>query len=276
MITHEYDAFLVRDGSTGRVGSPYLLYDVLGHLHAMGHSCVIARGTQTPPGDAALLHVDSTIVDEKYLQLRKKYPVTINFETADISKRRISRLILNKSDLWCGQVIVKSNYNNNALMEELHNKGAARVGRPLPHPDIVKSSPYRVLDSLEMVDDEVWLDPSLVVERFVPERDKDGGFVLRTWVFMGAKERCTRMVTSHYISKAADVLRYESIEVPSQLRAERQRLNFDFGKFDFVMQDGEPILFDANRTPGVATSLMPLMKKGALNLAEGLAEIITR
>ena len=132
-----------------------------------------------------------------------------------------------------------------------------------------------MLDSVAEVGEAVWADPSLVVERFVPEEDGDGGFVLRTWVFMGARERCTRSVTAGRISKAADVLRYEPAEVPPEIRAERERLGFDFGKFDFVIHKGEPVLLDANRTPGIATAIRPMMKKGAPNLARGLHELLT-
>ena len=38
---------------------------------------------------------------------------------------------------------------------------------------------------------------------------------------------------------------------------------------------GEPVLLDANRTPGVARAIQPLMKEGARNLAEGLHELLT-
>ena len=270
VITHEFDAFLMRDGPSGPVRSPYLLFDVLNILRGMGHRSRIARGPQPVPGDAALLHVDSTIVDDEYLRLGSSYSKAINFRTGDISKRKVSRLLLAKGDDWNGPVVVKSNYNNNALMEDLHNRRARRLGRPLPHPGLRKGAPYLVLDSLEQVTDEAWDDASLVVERFMPEPDPEGGFVLRTWVFMGSRERCTRSVTVDSISKAGDVIRYEPVEVPPALRAERERLGFDFGKFDFVLHDDQPILLDANRTPGSARALRSLMLKGAMNLAQGL------
>jgi hypothetical protein len=198
----------------------------------------------------------------------------INFRARDITKRTVSRLLLAHDDKWDGRVIVKSNYNNNAFMEEFHNARAQLLGRPPPHPLAFSSEAYRVLNSLAEVSDAVWSDPTLVVERFIPEVDPAGGFVLRTWIFMGRRERCTRMVTSDEISKAGDVIRYETIEVPAQLRAERDRLGFDFGKFDFVIYGGEPILLDANRTPGVAQAIMPLIRKGAFNLAQGLHEMM--
>ena len=274
VITHEFDAFLMRDGPAGGVRSPYLLFDVLKILHGMGHKSRIVRGPQPVSADAALLHVDSTFVDDDYLRLASNYAKPLNFRTGDISKRKVSRLLLGKGDAWDGPVVVKSNYNNNALMEDLHNRRARRLGRPAPYPDLEKGPPYRILDSLDQVAGEVWDDASLVVERFMPEPDPEGGFVLRTWVFMGARERCTRSVTLDPISKAADVVRYEPVEVPAALRAERERLGFDFGKFDFVLHDGEPILLDANRTPGSARALRSLMLKGAMNLAQGLDRLL--
>jgi hypothetical protein len=274
VITHEFDAFLMRDGPSGGVRSPYLLFDVLQILGSMGHRSRIVRGPIAPSADAALLHVDSTSVADDYLRLASNYAKPLNFRTGDISKRKVSRLLLAKGDQWDGPVVVKSNYNNNALMEDLHNRRARRLGRPAPHPNVQKGPPYRVLGSLEEVAAETWDDPSLVVERFIPEPDPEGGFVLRTWVFMGARERCTRSVTLDPISKAGDVIRYEPVEVPPALRAERERLGFDFGKFDFVLHDDQPILLDANRTPGSARALRSLMLKGAMNLAQGLDRLL--
>lgn len=275
VITHQFDFFAYRiGGPPAPVTSPYLLFDVLKHLQALGHTFEVTRGPSPRPGDVALLHVDSTIVDEQYLALASSYAGTINFGTRDISKRRVSRCLLAQGDAWDGKVIVKGNLNAGGYMEANHNEIALKFGFPQPHPGITKSPPYQVHDRLEDVPAEVWNDETRVVEKFIPEPDADGGFALHTWVFIGSSERCTRMVTSSEISKAGDVLRYTSAEIPQQLRAERERLGFDFGKFDFVMHDGEPVLLDANRTPGVAAAIRPLMKAGAPNLAEGLDELI--
>ena len=276
IVTHEFDAFAYRlPQAPEKVVSPYLLFDVLRHLETMGHSWRVATGASPLPGDAALLHVDSTIVHEEYLALRSRYACTINFGTADISKRKVSRSLLNEDDSWDGPVIIKANLNNSAIMEDIHNRKALRLGRSVPHPGVSRCAEYRVVSSLRNVPEGVWEDPALVVERFVPEpADEGDGFVLRTWVFMGPRERCTRMVTPTSLSKAGDVIRYEAIQVPPELRAERERLKFDFGKFDFVMHDGAPILLDANRTPGVAAAIRPMMKAGARNLAEGLNALL--
>lgn len=277
IVTHEFDQFAYRRvNPTGGVTSPYLLFDVLKEFETLGHGWRVSRGSKVVPGDVALLHVDCTVIDQEYLSLGPHYRATINFGTNDNSKRKISCLLLGKDDDWAGPVVVKTNLNCQGIPEDLHNRRALNSGRPLPHPGARRSGPYRVFERLEDVGNQVWTNPALVVERFVPEVEAREGYALRTWVFMGQRERCTRSLTRGCISKASDVIRYEPIDVPPQLRAERERLNFDFGKFDFVMHNGTPILLDANRTPGVALPLRSMMKAGARNLAEGLDELVRR
>jgi hypothetical protein len=120
----------------------------------------------------------------------------------------------------------------------------------------------------------VWSDPALVVERFLPERDGEGGFAYRTWVFMGKRERCVRTVTASPISKGAGALGYTHVEPPETLRGERERLGLEVGSIDFVLHDGEAVLLDANRTPGIAMTLEGMIRAGHRNLAEGLDGLI--
>jgi hypothetical protein len=270
IVIHEFDVFAFRRGPRERIRSPYMLFDVLPHLESCGHAWRVTKGAQQVDGDIAMLHVDSTVVSEEYLALGAHYPRTINFGTGDISKRKVSRNLLQPNDDWDGPVVVKADLNRNGLMEVLHNQRAEEMGQPAPHPGVVSPGHHRLVDRLQDVEDEVWADPSLVVEKFLPERDEDGGFVVRTWVFLGKRERCTRLVYSDWLGKADATLRYEAVEVPEALRAERARLNFDYGKFDFVIHDGEPVLLDANRTPGIATAVRERIKEGALNLTAGL------
>lgn len=276
VITHEFDDFVRwRVLPWPQRRSRYLLLDVLRHFESFGHSWRAIRGPRAVEAEAALLHVDSTIVDDDYLALASRYDRTFNFGTGDISKTSISSLRVTQGDDWHGPVVVKSNLNHRGILEHEHNSKAARAGRPLPHPGVQKAGEYQLLDRLEDVPDHVWLNQNLIVERFMPERDEDGQYVYRTWIFMGGRERCTRFVARNWMVKAGNITGYEPMKVPEQLRAERERLNFDFGKFDFVMHDGEPILLDVNRTPGVSKRIEPLMKGGARNLAEGLNELVT-
>ncbi len=275
VVTHEHDLFAWRDpASGGRIGSPYLLRGVLHSLEQLGHDWVLTRGPQRPPGDIVLLHVDATVVGEEYLALRSDYAGSINFDVSDISKRKTSRQLLAKGDDWAGPVIVKGNLNCGGQMEEKHNRRARSLGLPEPHPGVVEWSNYRVLGGLDEVEDEVWANAALVVERFLPERVAGGGYAYRTWVFMGPRERCNRFVTADPISKGSGILSFEPVEVPDTLREERTRLGFDFGSFDFVIHEGEPVLLDANKTPGVTPTLSEMIDAGHANLAEGLDQLI--
>lgn len=273
VVTHEFDRFVIWRKRWPSRTSLYLLFDVLREVEKLGHSWRVTAGPNPVKGDVALMHVDCTVVDEAYLALRSHYPRTYNFDTGDISKRTVSLLRVMKGDSWPGPVIVKANLNAQGSMEAKHNGRAARAGRPLPHPGAPVTGPYEVFERLDDVDEEVWSNPDLVVERFLPEID-DGAYVIRSWIFMGNRERCTRLVAPNQIVKAGKAIRYGPVEVPTELRAERDRLKFDFGKFDFVIHDGKPILIDANRTPGTALAILPLIKAGVRNLAEGLDEML--
>jgi len=275
VVTHEFDIFAYRRGGPQAPRqSQYMLFDVLKHLEARGHDYRLTKGPNVIPGDLAILHVDMTAIPEEYLALETEYPRTLNFRAVDISKRAISPIVLGPGDDWPGPVIVNSNLNCNGMGEEMHNLRAREAGRAKPHPALGKTPPHQLLDRLADVDGAVWSNPSLVVEKFLPETDPDGGYIFRTWVFMGLHERCTRFVGPNWIGKASEAVRYEPMDVPADLRAERERLGFDYGKFDFVMNEGRAILLDANRTPGTARSVETLTKSGSANLAEGLREIV--
>lgn len=50
--------------------------------------------------------------------------------------------------------------------------------------------------------------------------------------------------------KTGTMVRYDfDAEPPPAIRTRREEFRFDFGKFDYVMRDGEAVLFDANKTP---------------------------
>jgi hypothetical protein len=72
--------------------------------------------------------------------------------------------------------------------------------------------------------------------------------------------------------KSNDIVRYEYLtEVPNKLRLERQRLGFDFGKFDYVLENGVAQLLDANATPTIYGGHEP--SPNLLNLADTLSDM---
>lgn len=276
VIVHRWDLFdpIPAGQPNGPRPSPYLLYDVLESWRARGNDWAVATPGRPVDADAAFLHVVPTLVDEEHRAFAAGYGTVINGGTWDIHKRRVSRNLLAPDSDWAGPVIVKSDLNNFGKIEQLHNLRAAEAGKEPPHRDLPRSTDYRIYARLDQVPQALWDDPGLVVEKFLPEANPDGTFTLRTWVFLGTRERCTKLVGPNPVSKAAQVLHYEPTDVPDELRAERARLGFDYGKFDFVIHEGTPVLLDANRTPGNPRTLQEHVKKGAANLAEGLAMLL--
>jgi hypothetical protein len=273
VITHTHDCFMQhRFGLFLR--RRFLLQDLLKILKTRGHDVTVTVGSeQKIDADAAILHIDCSVVPNEYRALVDAYPITVNGKAVDITKRRVSGAGLTPDSDWSGQVIVKSNYNSGGRGEHYHNREAKRRGDPPPHPDVDEMVAYDILDKLSEVPDAVWNDKSRVVERLVPEPDPQG-YAMRTWIFLGDKERCTRYVGPNPIIKGADIIARTPAEVPDKLREARQSLGFDFGKFDFVVQDGEAILLDANRTPGSSRKLGKRLVAANAELAKGFETLL--
>jgi len=258
ILTHEFDDFSRRD---------YLLNRLSQHWRHFGHDVsVVAGSKRLPDADIAILHVDLSVVPDTYLRALEKYPRVLNGRVADIRKRAISRNLLSQRHRWNGAVVVKTDLNHAGIPERLmaRRSGAAGASNaPCPGDE-----PYSILSSIRAVNRQVWVDPTKVVERFLPERDHRG-YWLRAWVFLGNAERCTRYLSRTPIVKGSAILDREPVEVPKALRAERRRLGFDYGKFDFVLHEGKPVLFDANRTPAGAPP-GPGVDEANLRLAMGI------
>jgi hypothetical protein len=170
-------------------------------------------------------------------------------------------------------VIVKTELNARGAPEFYHNEVAALRGKPAPHPQVMSLRDYVLFDRAGDVPEQIWRDPQLVVEKFMPERDPRG-FALRTWCFMGKRETCSCCISADPVVKGADVIAREMVAVPDELREVRTRLGFEYGKFDFVLHEGRPVLFDANFTPTVPENLSEELSLSAKELARGLLEMI--
>lgn len=134
---------------------------------------------------------------------------------------------------------------------------------------------YPILKSIAAVDATVWENDGLVVEKFVPGQDEHG-YYMRVWVFCGEYERSFRFRANVPRIKSHHIQDRETVEVPPQIRAWRQRLRFDFGKFDYLVPDNEPILIDTNRTPGAPPSYLakPDVSAGMDILSQGLRSFL--
>lgn len=271
IITHEQDKF---------INSHFILSAVTDIWKESGLKVtVISKPEEFVPADLAILHTNLTIVPEEYIQLASRYPITLNQNVTDISKRHVSKNILDQNSPYTGEVIVKTNNNCGGRSEfRLQKKGAIITGlllslqnkRHWTKRSKIAPEQYRVFKSLHDVPEQVWKNPYLVVEKFTPEI-QDGHYCLRTWLFLGDKYSHALSYSKHPIVKSWTVVKRTVLgDPPPQLVRMRKQLGFDYGKFDYVMVDNEPILLDANRTPSFGSLDVSKMQKSVKVLTEGI------
>ena len=263
LITYTYDNFRNKRSLLGSLAQ---------HWTAAGHEVGVVAGLgDWPDADIAVMHVDLSVIPDAYSEAARRYPRVINGKATDIRKRRVSRNLVLPGDDWSGPIVIKTDLNYSGIPELHASELARRDNRPADYPagPIVSTDrPYPILPSSKDVPDEVWANPGLVVERFLPEQDTQG-YWTRAWVFFGDRERCSRYLGTEPIVKTSNIVARESVPVPEELRVERERLGFDYGKFDFVVREGTAILLDANRTPS-GPPANPQIEASNANLALGL------
>jgi hypothetical protein len=266
VLTHALDRFEERS---------YLVRGLFPTWEALGHRVVLRAGVfEDTPGDVLLQHVDASVVPPEYRATAARFRTTVNGRVADVRKRVVSRSLVQRGDDWPGAVVVKADLNCGGIPERMHDLAAIRRGLEPPHRAGPVVERYEVLPSWRAVPERVWDDPRLVVERFLPERDEHG-YWLRVWVFLGDRERCHRYAAREPIVKGARVLSREPAPIPDEIRAERARIGLDFGKIDFVVHEGRPVLLDANPTPG-APPTSARSSAAAAALAAGIDALVGR
>jgi hypothetical protein len=218
--------------------STYLLHPLKQIWESWGHEVFLVCGTwKLPDADLAILHVDLSVVPEKYAAVAARYPRVVNGRALDIRKRTVSRYLVRPGDDWDGMVIAKSDLNSAGFPEFRLVRGR----RPRPR--------YMIYADIAHVPERVWSDRRLVVERYLPELG-DGFFYIRTFTFFGDGMRNRICKSPSPLIKGAEIVEHwAGPAVPEELLAERERLGVDYGKFDYVVRDGRAILFDANKTP---------------------------
>lgn len=253
VLQHEHDGF---------EPSEYMLRDIAAVWREQGIVVELIRGcpahVEPERFDAAVMHVDVTRVPGRYLAFARRFGRVLNLKTGDISKRAISEHIVRRGDGYDGPVIVKTDRNCGGLREaELARLGGVSRWIRAAHRRLhwtlraeLAGKDYRVYARVRDVPWPVWHNPWLVVERFLPEYH-DGRYWLRTWIFLGKAEVLALRSASGPVIIAGNISSKAFItpDVPDSLRARREQLGFDFGKFDYGMVNGAAVLYDANRTP---------------------------
>jgi hypothetical protein len=215
------------------------------------------------PADLALLHVDLTTVPAEYLDFAHRYPVVLNGRITDIRKSSFSRHRVKPDDGYRGKVIVKSERNyagepERKLLGTPLSRLALRVTCRMPFlrrsgggsaPDFRAPRDYRIFDSPDSVPMDWYGRDDILVERFLPEV-RDGVYCLRSYHFLGDRGACVLRTSLHPIINASTSKGREEVAPDPEIVAAAKHMKFDFGKFDYVLHEGQAILLDTNKTPG--------------------------
>jgi hypothetical protein len=253
---------------------------------ALGHEVEFVYGAAgRATADLLVPNVDLTVLPPEYVRYFDAFERVVNRQVIDISKRSFSRLGVRKGDGYSGPVIVKSDLNSGGRPER---KAYGKTWRDRKiarwlfrrdaitgfHPRLpVDPARYPVFDSPGDLPRGTLGNPRLHVERFVPERDGDL-YCTRSYAFAGTAELAVRTKARVPVVKARGIVDRTEVEVPDELRAVREELGFDYGKFDYTMFDGELQLLDINRTPifGPAEGVEDRHRGIADRFARGLLE----
>lgn len=219
--------------------------------------------------DLLFVHVDLSVVPDRYLEFARRHGATVNAEVKDIRKSSFSRNLVRPGDAYDGPVIVKSDLNCAGAPERFH-RPSILLNRLLSRkPTFEESTDYRVYDRLGDVPEVFFKNPEIVVEKFLPEIEGDMYFV-RAYHFLGDHEHCTRHASKHPIVKAGNEISNETVEPHPEIVEARRRLKFDYGKFDYVVRDGKAELLDINKTTGSVTVASPELEARRRFRAQGI------
>ena len=236
----------------------YQIWGIADIWRSWGIEVVVQRGVDRfVDSDIVVNHVDLTVVPEPYVRHMARYAVAINGRCTDISKRLVSRQLVTAGDGWDGPVIIKTDRNYGGELERLILRGRfARLWDDLRmgvsrHPWRIRRSfspdDYAVVGSLGAVPEDVWHNPHLVVERFLPERVGEL-YAVRTLTFFGDRWISRRVASASPVVKSGNTVHVEDVEPHPEVFAEARRLRLDRGRLDYVVHGGRAVVLDANRT----------------------------
>ena len=101
----------------------YAIDHYVSYWRSIGYEVIDHVGPHhVPDADVLVFHVDYTILPLEYRSLCERFPVVINGDLLDISRRQYSQLILTRTDVYAGPVIVKTNTNYGGWPEHVLDK----------------------------------------------------------------------------------------------------------------------------------------------------------
>ncbi|HYW69820.1 MAG TPA: hypothetical protein VE961_02225 [Pyrinomonadaceae bacterium] len=281
---------LLHKDDTGFIFYKYLIKLLIKEWRALGFATQIIRGTdRLVPADIVISHVDLTVVPDEYKEFLAQYPCAYNRSVPDISKSRISTNLVGRDDPYAGPVIVKTDRNSGGFAEvRMVGRGHLfrALGRRLAIRNKVntevawdavrqlRSGEYPVFSSLQNVPPEIFSNQHLVIEKFLPEIIDDH-YHISYYHFLGDMDLVERYQSKDKVVKASTSIGFEMVPVPPEVREFRKKLGMDYGKIDYVINDGKLIILDVNPTP-VVPAKDALTKGIARHLAAGITSPLSR
>jgi hypothetical protein len=260
-------AILLHENDTGHTIRSSLIYEMAKIWQQDGYEVFYLRGTsEYLPADLIFLHVDLTVVPDSYLEFAHKYPRVINGNVKDIRKTTLNNNLLQLPEDWDGPVIVKSDYNCAGVPERNRRGVWGKIEKKMlslfnsmnidSHlPNFHSSTDYKIFNHLKDVPKILSNYPSIVIQKFIPEMEGDN-YCVRTVSFLGDHMSPKKLIGPHPIVKGETATKADfNIKTDPEIVEKIKELKFDYGKFDYVLVDGKPILLDINKTVGISPNL---------------------
>lgn len=277
-------AVLFRKVDEGKDLSCYTIHHIAELWRKSGLDVTYIYGVEKHvPADIIIVHIDFSIVPKEYLDYAANYPVALNGQLSNICKSDFSEGLLESGSDWDGSVIVKSNFNHGGIQEQIYSNILRK-----PHVDLYSriiskvkrimgreplfSDPYdyKIFDKVDMVPKHWFRSSKAIIEKFVPEIENDL-YHIRMFQVLGDRWLCERLASPNPIVKGGNCVKVEVVEPEDEVFEWCKELKLDYGKLDYVVKDGKPILLDINKTIG-ATGLINKKEndKKRQHLSEGI------
>jgi hypothetical protein len=245
--------------------SCYTIYHLAELWRKCGFNVVYVYGVDKHvPADLIIVHIDFSIVPKEYLDYAANYPIALNGQLGNICKSGFSKGLLKSDSDWGGEVIVKSNFNYGGIQEQIYSnilrkphvdlywRVISKVKRIMGREPLFSDAcDYKIFDKINLVPKHWFHSSKAIVEKFVPEME-DNLYHIRMFQVLGDRWTCERLASPDPIVKDANCVKVEVVEPEAEVFEWCRELKLDYGKLDYVMRDGKPILLDVNKTIGAA------------------------
>ena len=281
ILSHRYDKPLA--------DTTYSIKILVDHWRRMGLNVANTLGTRLRDGESAAVvvnHVGLTLTPADYLESLRRFPRVVNGELTNTSKSAFSQNLVTQRDGYDGSVIVKTDFDSGSAGESKFrpHSGPAAWLRYLRGGDAglsktkkFKRSRYLIYDHPDLVPAEFWGDRLFVVQKFQAEMESEGLYRLRSWYVLGDRDFHVLTVSKEPIVKGRNIIDRWVVDLatPPEMNVLREAMRVDFGRFDYVLIDGKPVVFDINRTPTSTPGAVAKYAPQWAQLAEGINSFLS-